>query len=38
MAVPPRMLEHSVAIQLIGLPGVLHVTSHLTMKKLKVDG
>ena len=24
--------------KLIGLPGVLHVTSHLTMKKIKVDG
>ena len=24
--------------KLIGLPGVLHVTSHLTMKKIKADG
>ena len=23
--------------RLIGLPGVLHVTSHLTMKKIKTD-
>ena len=24
--------------KLISLPGVLHVTSHLTMKQIKVDG
>ena len=24
--------------KLIGLPGVLHVTSHLTMKKIKAGG
>ena len=30
--------ETFVTGKLIGLPGVLHVTSHLTMKKLKTDG
>ena len=30
--------EAFLASKLIGLPGVLHVTSHLTMKKIKVDG
>ena len=29
--------EVFLASKLIGLPGVLHVTSHLTMKKVKAD-